>query len=73
MAIDYKEQDRKKILDFLVSRGGEASVDTLIAYSGAEKMRVYPILFEETQAGHIHVLELSQMGAPERVALMVGS
>lgn len=73
MAIDYKEQDRKKILDFLASRGGEASVDTLIAESGAEKMRVYPILFEEAQAGHIQVLELSQMGAPERVALMVGS
>ena len=69
MTTDYKEQDRKKILDYLASRGCEVSVDTLIAESGADKMRVYPILFEETQAGHIQVIELSKLGAPEKVAL----
>lgn len=69
MTIDYKEQDRKKILDYLTSRGCEVSVDTLIAESGADKMRVYPILFEETQAGRIQVIELSKLGAPEKVVL----
>ena len=69
MTKDYKEQDRKKIIDYLSSRGSEVSVDTLIAESGADKMRVYPILFEETQAGHIQVIELSKLGAPEKVAL----
>ena len=69
MTTDYKEQDRKKILDYLASRGCEVSVDTLIAESGADKMRVYPILFEETQAGHIQVIEISKLGAPEKVAL----
>ena len=69
MTTDYKEQDRKKMLDYLASRGCEVSVDTLIAESGADKMRVYPILFEETQAGHIQVIELSKLGAPEKVAL----
>ena len=69
MTTDYKEQDRKKVLDYLASKGCEVSVDTLIAESGADKMRVYPILFEETQAGHIQVIELSKLGAPEKVAL----
>ena len=69
MTTDYKEQDRKKILDYLASRGCEVSVDTLIAESGADKMRVYPILIEETQAGHIQVIEISKLGAPEKVAL----
>ena len=69
MTTDYKEQGRKKILDYLASRGCEVSVDTLIAESGADKMRVYPILLEETQAGHIQVIELSKLGAPEKVAL----
>ena len=69
MTTDYKEQDRKKILDYLASSGCEVSVDTLIAESGADKMRVYPILFEETQAGHIQVIELSKLGAPEKVVL----
>ena len=69
MTTDYIDQDRKKILDYLASRGCEVSVDTLIAESGADKMRVYPILFEETQAGHIQVIELSKLGAPEKVAL----
>ena len=69
MTTDYKEQDSKKIIDYLASRGCEVSVDTLIAESGADKMRVYPILFEETQARHIQVIELSKLGAPEKVAL----
>ena len=69
MTTDYKEHDRKKILDYLASRGCEVSVDTLIAESGADKMRVYPILFEEAQAGHVQVIELSKLGAPEKVVL----
>ena len=41
----------------------------MIAYSGAEKMRVYPILFEEVQAGYIKVTKANILGTPEIIAL----
>ena len=67
---NYKEQDRKKILDFLRSNGGTATVDELLTKSGAEKLRIYPILFEEFHAGHITFLEEEHYGAPKVVRLI---
>ena len=40
-----------------------------MAYSGAEPLRIYPILFEEIQSGYVLVLKESGMGSPEIVAL----
>lgn len=71
---DYKEQDRKKIIDFLMSNGGTATVndilDDILAYSGAEKLRVYPILIEEHMAGKIDFQEEEYYGAPKVVRLV---
>lgn len=65
---NYKEQDRKLILEFLKGKA-EVHVSDLMAYSGAEKLRVYPILFEEEQAGYVKVLKRCGLGAPDIVAL----
>lgn len=65
---NFKEQDRKLILEFLKGKA-EVHVSDLIAYSGAEKMRVYPILFEEVQAGYIMVIKANFLGTPEIIAL----
>ena len=65
---NFKEQDRKLILEFLKGKA-EVHVSDLIAYSGAEKMRVYPILFEEVQAGYIMVTKANFLGTPEIIAL----
>ena len=65
---NFKEQDRKLILEFLKGKA-EVHVSDLIAYSGAEKMRVYPILFEEVQAGYIMVTKANSLGTPEIIAL----
>lgn len=67
---DYKEQDRKKIIDFLMSNGGTATVNDILAYSGAEKLRVYPILIEEHMAGKIDFQEEEYYGAPKVVRLI---
>lgn len=65
---NYKEQDRKLVLEFLKGKA-EVHVSDLMAYSGAEKLRVYTILFEEEQAGYVKVLKRCGLGAPDIVAL----
>ena len=69
MDMDYKEIDREKIMSFISARGGECAVADIISESGAEKLRVYPILAEESLAGHIVYVKEASMGAPEVVKL----
>ena len=65
---NYKESDKEKIVDFL--RGRESvAVNDIIASSGADKMRVFVILFELEQDGTIDVVERDPLGAPEKVIL----
>lgn len=65
---NYKESDKEKIVDFL--RGRESvAVNDIMASSGADKMRVFVILFELEQEGAIEVEQRDQLGAPERVIL----
>lgn len=69
MCENYKVIDRKKIMDYLATNGGEVDVKKIIDESGAEKMRVFPILFEERIAGNVEVTEFEDMGSPKRVRL----
>ena len=70
MTENYKEMDRKVIMDFIAAKGGEVDVDVIISESGAEKLRVFPILFEDEQNGHIEVVEHTMLGAAQRVRLL---
>ena len=69
MCIDYKEIDRRTIIEFILKKGGEVDVEVILAECAAEKLRVYPILFEETQAGHIEVVKETKLGAPQTVRI----
>lgn len=66
---NLKEQDRKKILDFMKGRA-EVMVYDILKHSGANRMRVYPILFEEEMKGRVRVIRTHGMGAPEIVTLV---
>ena len=65
---DIKEQDRKKILDFMRGRA-EVYTQDIIDHSGADPWRVYAILFEEETRGRVRVIQHYKMGAPEIVSL----
>lgn len=65
---NFKEQDRKKILDFMRGRA-EVMVHDIMKNSGADRMRVYTLLFEEEQRGRIRVVRAGKFGAPEIVTL----
>ena len=66
--INYKEYDRKLILEYLKGKA-EVHVDDIIANSGADKLRVYPILFEEVMDGFIVVVKENKYGSPIIVSL----
>lgn len=65
--IDYKQIDTQRIKDYIWSHPDGVEVDDIIAHSGAEKLRVYPALFELEQEGWLAVTEREEMGSPKRV------
>ena len=69
MQAKYKQQDLNKILSYL-KENSISSVDAIIQESGAEPLRVYPILFELIQEKVIRVVEEMGWGAPMKVELM---
>ena len=69
MQANYKQQDLNKILSYL-KENSISSVDAIIQESGAEPLRVYPILFELIQEKVIRVVEETGWGAPVRVELL---
>lgn len=69
METDYKSEDRARILSYLSGRAGKrVSVRELKESSGANPLRVYPLLFELEEEGAVEVVEREEMGAPEWVA-----
>ena len=66
----YKSQDRERILSFISSQGGSALVEAIMERSGAEPLRVYPLLFELRQEGLLAYEEEEEYGSPKRVRLM---
>ena len=68
MQNNYKQLDRERILSYL-NANHISIVDAIIEHSGAEKLRVYPILFELNQEKIIRVVEETEWGAPVKVML----
>lgn len=67
MNTNYKHLDTLRILHYLQQYKEGTTVDAIFQYSGADKLRVYPALFELEQAGQLEVLEREELGAPRIV------
>ena len=65
----YKELDRYKILSYLEEHP-VCTVDSIMKESGAEPLRVYPLLFELAQEKKIRITEETGWGAPLVVELI---
>ena len=65
----YKRQDRERILSFISCQGGSALVEEVMEQSGAEPLRIYPLLFELRQEGLLAYEEEEEYGSPKRVRL----
>ena len=66
---NYKYLDIQRILRYLQQHKEGTTVNAILQYSGADKLRVYPALFELEQEGRLEVLEREELGAPTKVRL----
>lgn len=65
MDANYKIIDTRRIVDYIDSFSNSAiPVEDIIQNSGADKLRVYPALFELEQSGWLEVVEREELGAP---------
>lgn len=67
MNMNYKIIDTQKIIDYINSFPDNVPVDEIILHSGADKLRVYPALFELEHSGFLEVVETEKLGAPSMV------
>ena len=68
---DYKQRDAQRILCYLRQHPVGISVGNIILHSGADKLRVYPALFELKQEERLEVLEREEQGAARIVRLVL--
>jgi len=64
MNLNYKVIDTAKIVDYISLFESSVCVADIIQNSGADKLRVYPALFELEQSGFLEVVEREELGAP---------
>lgn len=62
--VNYKVLDTQKIISYMEPSSDNISVEDIIQHSGADKLRVYPALFELEQSGFLEVVEREELGAP---------
>ncbi|WP_300647908.1 hypothetical protein [uncultured Bacteroides sp.] len=67
MEQNQKAIDTQKIIDYINSFSDTVEIESVLKYSGADKLRVYPALFELEQSGFLEVVEREELGAPLRV------
>ena len=68
MQTNYKQLDFNRILLYLQSHP-ISTVEAIVQESGAEPLRVYPLLFELAQEKKIRILEENGWGSPLKVEL----
>ena len=64
MNLNYKVIDTAKIVDYISLFESSVCVADIIQNSGADKLRVYPALFELEQNGFLEVVEREELWAP---------
>ena len=65
---DPQERDRRLIHTYLEGRTN-VMIDDIIQYSGAERLRVYPIVYQMVLDGSVSVLKENDLGQISRVRL----
>ena len=64
MIQNQKIIDTQRVINYINSFLDNVRVEDIIQNSGADKLRVYPALFELEQSGFLEVVEREELGAP---------
>ena len=64
MIQNQKIIDTQRVINYINSFLDNVRVEDIIQNSGADKLRVYPALFELEQSGFLVVVEREELGAP---------
>ncbi|MCD8182346.1 MAG: hypothetical protein LUE99_03835 [Bacteroides sp.] len=64
MNANYKVLDTQRIIDYISLSLDGVQVADILRNSGADKLRVYPVIFELEQDGFLEVVECEELGAP---------
>lgn len=62
--VNQKIIDTQRVINYINSFLDNVRVEDIIQNSGADKLRVYPALFELEQSGFLEVVEREELGAP---------
>ncbi len=65
--VNYKVLDEKAVMAYLENNKGILDVDDIINNSGANRLRVYPILIELFFANKLEIVQASELGSYEKV------
>lgn len=66
---DYNKLDHDRIIEYMRQNNGVADVADLITDSGANRLRIYPLLAQMSLDKEIVIEEESFWGAPVKVRL----
>lgn len=65
MEKNYKATDTLRIIEYISTFSTKkVQVEDIIQNSGADKLRIYPALFELEQCGFLEVVKREKLGAP---------
>lgn len=68
--MDYAQLDQGKIIDYIFNRGGLCSVEELFAFSGANSLRIYPLLIRMKLQNLVDFVKCDNFGSPEIIRLV---
>lgn len=62
--MDYAKFDLDKIVNYIAGKGGTCPVKEILEHSGAERLRVYPLLKRMEINETVEVIERDWFGCP---------
>ena len=68
--MDYAENDKQNIINFVQTQGGECNVSDIFNIESIEKLRIYPLIYRMKDAGILTITAFGEFGTPLKIKLI---